>query len=391
MRIKNKIKSLKVAIVAGESSGDLLAAGLINEIKKRVPNASFYGIAGDKMAAAGCEVMYPSEKLAIMGLFEVLPHLRELLSIRKNLYQRIIDDKPDVFIGVDAPDFNLPLAKKLKAKNIKTMHYVSPSVWAWRQNRIHKIADSIDRMLTLFPFEANFYRKHRIDVRFVGHPLADMVPVNTDKSVARAQLEIPVDAMVLALLPGSRQAELNRLAKPFLEAAVLCCQKYPRLRVVTPLATDATHDQFTAQLNQLGSSLPIDVIRGRSHLAIQAADYVLVASGTATLEATLIARPMVVAYKLAPLTYWILKTFKILKVNEYSLPNLLAGARVVEELIQNQATPENMAAALIRLIENPEKVRELEGLFSDIYRTLKCNANEQAAEAVLELCEQKAV
>jgi len=337
--------------------------------------------------AAGCQVLYPAEKLAVMGLIEVLPHLREILSIRRSLYRTIIENKPDVFIGIDAPDFNLGLEKKLKAKGIKTIHYVSPSVWAWRQNRIKKIAKSIDLMLTLFPFEAEFYRRHRVDVRFVGHPLADMVPVNTDKEVARNKLNINTESLVLAILPGSRISEVKRLSRPFLTACALCCEKYPKLRLIAPLATDATHDLFVSELRQLELELPLQIVKGQSHLVIQAADFVLLASGTAALEATLISRPMVVAYKLSKITYWILKKFKMLKIDDYSLPNLLAGKRVVEELIQDQVTAEKLAAAIIRLIENPDKVRELEVLFSEIYRTLKCNASERAADAVLEICD----
>ena len=376
---------MKIAIVAGELSGDLLAAGLIKALRKRVPDAQFYGIAGPQMIAAGCEAWYKSESLSVMGLFEVLGHLREILAIRRTLFQRLKNDPPDLFIGVDAPDFNLGLELKLRSRGIKTVHYVSPSVWAWRRRRIKKIKKCVNRMLTLFPFEADFYQRHAVDVRFVGHPLADQVPVHPDKIAARQRLGLNPEGMYLALMPGSRIGEVQRLAEPFLKAASLCHEKYPKLQCLVPLASEAIRAHSARLFESYQAKLPLHLFSGQAHSVIEAADYVLVASGTATLEAMLYSRPMVVAYRLNRFTYWVYRLFKTIKVNRYSLPNLLAGQALVEELIQEQVTGENLAAAILRLIENPQRVLELEQLFTELYKTLKLDADEAAATAVLEV------
>ena len=371
--------------MAGEASGDLLAAGLITEIKSRHPDAEVIGIAGPKMIEAGCEARFPLEKLSVMGLVEVLKHLPELLRIRKHFYKELINNPPDVFVGVDAPDFNLPLEKKLKKKGIKTVHYVSPTVWAWREKRILKIHKSVDRMLTLFPFELDIYKRYRIDACFVGHPLADMVPVDIDPKKARYNLGLPEEVSLLAVLPGSRRSEVERLSESFLKAMVECQKKYPEMQFVVPLATDATREIFEAKVAQFAPDLTINIVSGQSRTVMEASDYVLLASGTATLEATLLAKPMVVAYKLSNFTWWMLKTFNMLKVDVFSLPNLLAGKKLVDELIQDQATPEAIASAVMRLIDNPERNREHKVIFTEIYKSLKCNANQKSADAVLDM------
>jgi len=376
---------MRIAIVAGEASGDLLAAGLITEIKRRHPDAEVFGIAGPRMIEAGCEARFPLEKLSVMGLVEVLRHLPELLGIRKKLLMQLLENPPDVFVGVDAPDFNLALEAKLKAAGIKTVHYVSPTVWAWREKRIHKIAKSVDRMLTLFPFELDIYKQYGIDAKFVGHPLADMVPVEIDQTRARYNLGLPEQDLLLAVLPGSRRSEVERLSEPFLKAMLECKRQYPKMNFVVPLATKATRLIFEKKQQMFAPTLPITVIDGQSRTAMEASDYVLLASGTATLEATLLAKPMVVAYKLSALTYWIMKTFKMLKVDVFSLPNLLAGENLVDELIQDEVTPEALTSAVMRLIDNPERNSRHKVVFTEIYKTLKCDANNQAADAVLEM------
>ncbi len=376
---------MRIAIVAGEASGDLLAAGLITEIKRRHPEAEIFGIAGPCMIEAGCEAWFPLEKLSVMGLVEVLRHLPELLAIRKKFLKQLLKNPPDVFVGVDAPDFNLALEAKLKQAGVKTVHYVSPTVWAWREKRILKIAKSVDRMLALFPFELDIYQQYGIDAKFVGHPLADMVPVEINPKRARYNLGLAEKNRLLAVLPGSRRSEVERLSEPFLKAMQECKRQYPDMNFVVPLATAATRDIFVKKQQQFAPNLAITILDGQSRSAMEAADFVLLASGTATLEATLLAKPMVVAYKLSGLTYWIMKTFKMLKIDVFSLPNLLAGEKLVDELIQDQVTAEALTSAVMRLIDNPERNSRHKIVFTEIYKTLKCDANVQAADAVLEM------
>ena len=307
------------------------------------------------------------------------------MAIRRAFFQRLKNDPPDLFIGVDAPEFNLGLELKLRSCGIKTVHYVSPSVWAWRKRRIKKIKKCVNRMLTLFPFEADFYQRHAVDVRFVGHPLADQVPVHPDKIAARLRLGLNPEGMYLALMPGSRIGEVKRLAEPFLQAASLCHEKYPKLQCLVPIASEAIRTQCANLFGAYQAKLPLHLFSGRSHSVIEAADYVLVASGTATLEAMLYSRPMVVAYRLNRFTYRLARLFRLIKVTMFSLPNLLAGQALVEELIQDQVTAENLAAGILRLIENPRRVLELEQLFTELYKTLKLDADEAAATAVMEV------
>jgi len=371
-------KPIVVALVAGESSGDILGAGLMQALRARHADIEFIGVGGPRMEAEGLKSYFPLERLAVMGLVEVLGRLPELLSRRKRLLRTLLDIRPDVFIGIDAPDFNLDLELKLRRAGIKTVHYVSPSVWAWRQKRVLKIRDGCDLMLTLFPFEAKFYDDHQVAVRFVGHPLADAIPLVADREAARAALNLPTEEYVVALMPGSRGGEVARLGSLFLDAAERLRQLRPGIRFVMPCASP----ERRAQLEQMlaGRDLPLTLIDGRSHDALAACDAVLIASGTATLEALLYKRPMVVAYRVAPLTFSILK--RMVKSSYVSLPNLLAQRLLVPELLQEAATPEAMAQLLSPLLEHGEVQTES---FDEIHRALRRDASSQAADAVLQL------
>jgi lipid-A-disaccharide synthase len=372
---------LRVALVAGEASGDILGAGLMQALKARHPQIEFIGVGGPLMQAEGLNAYFPMERLAVMGLVEVLGRLPELLLRRRRLIKTLIDAKPDVFIGIDAPDFNLGLELKLRRAGIKTVHYVSPSVWAWRQKRVLKIRDACDLMLCLFPFEAQFYDAHQVPVRFVGHPLADAIPQQADRAAAREALDLPQDCAVVALMPGSRGGEVARLGALFLDAAVRLRTLRPGIRFVLPCASPERRVQLEQML--VGRDLPLTLLDGRSHDALAACDAVLIASGTATLEALLYKRPMVVAYKVAPLTYRILK--RMVSSAYISLPNLLAERLLVPELIQDAATPEALAQALAPLLDDGEV--QTEG-FDVIHRALRRDASAQAAEAVLKLMGQ---
>ena len=368
---------LCVALVAGEASGDILGAGLMRALKARHPQVHFIGVGGPLMEAEGLSSYFPMERLAVMGLVEVLGRLRELLKRRKLLIQTLIEQKPDVFIGIDAPDFTLNIELKLRQAGIKTVHYVSPSVWAWRQKRVLKIREGCDLMLTLLPFEARFYEEKGVPVRFVGHTLADAIPLEADRAAARAELGLP-DGPLVALMPGSRGGEVGRLGGLFLDAAQRLRAMRPGVRFIIPCASP----ERRAQLEELlaGRDLPVTLLDGRSHQALAACDAVLIASGTATLEALLYKRPMVVAYRLAPLTYWILK--RMVKSPYISLPNLLAQRLLVPELLQDDATPEALALTLSPLIDGGEE--QTIG-FDQIHRTLRRDASNQAADAVLNL------
>ncbi|MDG1580145.1 lipid-A-disaccharide synthase [Pseudomonas sp. GOM6] len=370
--------TLRVALVAGEASGDILGAGLMQALKMRYPQVEFLGVGGPRMGAEGLVSKFPMERLAVMGLIEVLGRLRELLGRRKRLIAELIAAKPDVFIGIDAPDFNLTLELKLREAGIKTVHYVSPSVWAWRQKRVLKIRQACDLMLTLFPFEARFYLDHQVPVRFVGHPLANTIPLQADRAGAREALGMGLEDAVVALLPGSRGGEVARLGALFLDAAERLRALRPGVRFVLPCANAERRAQLEAML--VDRDLPLLLLDGRSHEALTACDAVLIASGTATLEALLHKRPMVVAYKVAPLTYRILK--HLVKSPYISLPNLLAERMLVPELIQDAATPDALAQALAPLLDNGAV--QTEG-FDTIHRALRQDASQQAADAVLKL------
>ncbi|MEK8079742.1 lipid-A-disaccharide synthase [Pseudomonas sp. XK-1] len=369
---------MRVALVAGEASGDILGAGLMQSLKARYPQVEFIGVGGPLMQAQGLNPYFPMERLSVMGLVEVLGRLPELLARRRKLVKTLIAAKPDVFIGIDAPDFNLGLELKLRRAGIKTVHYVSPSVWAWRQKRVLKIREACDLMLCLFPFEAQFYDAHQVPVRFVGHPLADTIPVMADRAAAREALDLPQDGAVVALMPGSRGGEVARLGSLFLDAAVRLRTLRPGIRFVLPCASPQRRVQLEQML--VGRDLPLTLLDGRSHEALAACDAVLIASGTATLEALLYKRPMVVAYKVAPMTYRILK--RLVTSDYISLPNLLAERLLVPEMIQDAATPEALAQLLAPLLNGGEV--QTEG-FDVIHRALRRDASVQAAEAVLQL------
>ncbi len=374
---------MRIGIVAGEASGDILAAGLIKAIKQQYPEAHFEGIAGPLMVEQGCQALYDMERLSVMGIVEILGRYRELLGIRNQLAQHFIDNPPDLFVGVDAPDFNLGLEKRLKQQGIPTVHYVSPSVWAWRQGRVKKIAESVDHILTLFPFEAKFYEQHQVPVTFVGHTLADMIPLVVDVDAARKSLDLPESKRIVALLPGSRGSEVSRLAEPFILTAQRCLEKHPDLHFVVPLVNEGTRALFVEALEQLAPELPVTIVDGQSRTVMAASEMVLLASGTATLEALLLKKPMVIAYKVNWLTAFLAR--RLLKVESVSLPNNLAGRKVVEEYLQERAEPELMAPALLQYLDNPHQAEALTRIFDGIHRDLRRDADQQAAKAVLEM------
>lgn len=380
---------MRIALVAGEASGDLLGAGLIAELRKRYPDAQFAGIGGDAMRAAGMDTWFDASELAVMGLSEVLRHLPRLLRLRRSLRARALAWKPDVFIGIDAPDFNLGVEKWLKKRGVRTVHYVSPSVWAWREKRAAKIGHSASRVLCLFPMEPAIYAKHRVDARFVGHPLADEMPIEPDRDATRAQLGLDPDRPVLALLPGSRVGEIERLGAIFLAAAKRVLDEVPNLQIVVPIPNTAANAAFKRALvahpdaDALRPSLRMLV--GNARRLMIASDVVLLASGTATLEAMLAKRPMVVAYRVAPLTYALVKGLGLLKVKNYSLPNVLAGERLVPELMQKDCTPAKLAAATLAMLRDDEAMARIEPRFRELHLQLRQDASARAADAIAEL------
>jgi lipid-A-disaccharide synthase len=378
---------LHVGIVAGEASGDNLAAGLIQAVRNRLPDTVFAGVAGPRMRAAGCHSLFPMEDLAVMGLVEVLKHLPRLLSIRKQLRRHFLENPPDIFIGVDAPDFNLGLEHALKHAGIPTLHYVSPSVWAWRKYRVRKIAASVDYMLTLFPFEERFYARQQMPARCVGHPLADLITDEVDQALARRHIALEHNGPVVALLPGSRVGEIQRMAADFLNAAVWCYQRRDDLHFVVPLASNECRLAFEKVLSTIATRLPLTLLNGQGLEAMAAANAVMLASGTATLECMLLKRPMVVAYRLSPVTFRIARM--LVTSRYYSLPNLLANRPLVKELIQHEVTPESLGSEILALIEDPQRAQSLAGIFSEIHHELRRDANKVAADTVLELVESR--
>ncbi|MCA0394219.1 MAG: lipid-A-disaccharide synthase [Proteobacteria bacterium] len=384
-------RRLRVGLVAGEASGDLLGAGLVEALRARFPEAEFAGIGGAAMRAAGVDTWHDASELAVMGLSEVLRHLPRLLSLRRQVRRRLLAWRPDVFIGIDAPDFNLGLERALKRRGLRTVHYVSPSVWAWRQGRAAKIGRSADRVLCLFPMEPPIYARHGVDARFVGHPMADAMPLNPDRRGARAALGIDDDGPVLAVLPGSRLGEIARLGAIFFEAAARVANGMPGLQVLIPAATPACGDAIRALLATAG--LPADrcqVLDGQARDAMVAADVVLLASGTATLEAMLAKRPMVVGYRIAPSTYRIVKALGLLKVDRFALPNVLAGTTIAPELMQDQCTPEALAAAIRGWFDDPAAVAALEPVYRDLHLALRRDASASAADAIAWLLQARA-
>jgi len=378
---------MRIGIVAGEASGDLLGSGLIAELKKLRPDLIFEGIAGPRMVEEGAKSLYPMDRLSVMGLAEVLGRYTELHRMRSNLIKHFCQSKIDVFIGIDAPDFNLGVEAKLHKAGIKTVQYVSPQVWAWRQYRVKKIVRSTDLMLTLLPFEARFYQEHQVPVKFVGHPLADLIPMNNDKAAARHLLNLPEGKKYIAILPGSRSNEIQYLGSRFLEIASWCYRQRNDLHFITPLPSQERRKQFEQCVTQHPSDLPITLIDGMSREVVSAADAVLLASGTAALETMLLKRPMVVAYRMSPLTYWIGR--KMVKLKHFSLPNLLLPEPMVPEFLQENVRPEQVGQALLEYLSDDDKVRDLTRRFEEVHAQLRCNASATSAAAVLELLDGK--
>lgn len=378
---------MRIALVAGEASGDLLGAGLVEALRQRFPGAEFAGVAGPKMRAAGVQAWEDSEALSVMGLAEVLRHLPRLLRLRRKLRKQLLAWRPDVFIGIDAPDFNLGLERALKQAGLRTVHYVSPSVWAWREGRAAKLGESADLVLCLFPMEPPIYERHGVAARFVGHPLAQAFEEHPDKGAARAALQVRNDAPVLALLPGSRSGEIRRLLPTFVQAVRLLGQEVPGLQVLVPAANARCRAQIAKHLE----SDPVQALRlidGRAHEAMVAADAVLLASGTAALEAMLAKRPMVVGYRISSLTYRLVMGLGLMRSNRYSLPNVLANEPIVPELMQQDCTPENLLAALRPLFLEPDPDSSLPSRFLGIHKRLHGpagGASQAAAEAIAEL------
>jgi lipid-A-disaccharide synthase len=374
---------LRVGLVAGEASGDTLGAAFISAFRQLAPDTKFFGVAGPKMQAAGCEVWEPAESLAVMGLFEVMRELPRLLRLLARLRRSFIAARPDVFVGIDAPDTNLRLARGLRAAGIPTVQYVSPQVWAWRQGRVHSIHESVDLVLCLLPFEKRFYDEQSVRAEFVGHPLADAIPLNVDRGVARATLNLALTATVVALLPGSRRGEVARLAVDFAATARWMAAQRPGLVFIAPMASEATREIFAETLQRDAPLVKVQLLDGLAQTALIAADVVLVASGTASLEAALCKRPMVVVYRLGAMTAWMLRHLNLVKSKFFAQPNLLADRRVVGEYFQGEIVPESIGAELLMWLDDTPRREELEREFMRVHADLRRDASARAAQAVL--------
>jgi lipid-A-disaccharide synthase len=381
--------ALRVAIVAGETSGDALGAALIASLRERVPAAQFLGVAGAAMRAAGCVPLADVHELSVMGLTEVVAHLPRLLRLRARLLREIIAWRPDVFIGIDYQQFNLGLARRLKARRFITVQYVSPQVWAWRPGRVTTMAQAYDLVLCLLPFEPPFYAAHALRARFVGHPLADQIPLYSDRAAARAALHLDPQGPVLALLPGSRETELRQLAAAFIEAAALLARSTPGLSIIAPMAGPVVRAAFERALAARPDAPAVRVLDGQSRLALSAADVALVASGTATLEALLCRCPMVVAYKFAALTAWVVRQLRLVRAVHFALPNLLAGEALVPEFLQEQVRGGALAGALEQTLHDTARRHHQQERFRAIHESLRCDGAALAADAVLELLRER--
>jgi lipid-A-disaccharide synthase len=380
---------LRVALVAGEASGDTLGAGLIQALRRHEPDAEFFGVAGPKMRAAGCEMWEPAESLAVMGLYDVLRELPRLWRLIAHLRASFIAARPDVFVGIDAPDTNLRLARKLHQAGIPTVQYVSPQVWAWRQGRVHTIHESVDLVLCLLPFERKFYEHQGVAAEFVGHPLADAIPLTVDRAAARAHLGLPAAGEIIALLPGSRRGEVTRLAADFARTAVWLAQHRPGIGFVAPMASATVREIFSRTLKRLAPQVEVKLIDGEAQAALIAADAALIASGTATLEAALCKRPMVVVYRTGPVTAFALRKLNLVKSKFFAQPNLLADRRVVGEYFQEQVDPPALGAELSMWLDDAGRRAKLEQEFVRLHVDLKRDASERAAQAIIGLLQRR--
>ena len=372
----------RIALIAGEASGDRLGASLIRSAKKLRPDLQFEGVAGPEMRKAGCACWVDSQELSVMGLFEIIRHLPRLWKIRREVEKRLLADPPDVLVGIDAPDFNLRVEQVAHRAGIPTVHYVCPSVWAWRQSRVNVLREACDLTMCLLPFEAEFLKRHKTPGEFVGHPLADEIPDIVDKGEARSKLEITADT-VIAMLPGSRESEVSRLGPLYAHTANWLADRGVDTEYVVPAATARLGEIFSADWQNLAPRRRVRIVTGRAHECIAASDIVLVASGTATLETMLLKRPMVVVYKMSALSYWTLKIFNLINVKHISLPNLLSAESLVPELIQEQAAPATTGREILDLLQSPERQKELVRRFESLHAQLKCSAADRAANAVL--------
>ena len=376
----------RIVIIAGETSGDQLGAGLIEAAKKQNPDIQFEGVAGPRMVAAGCKAWFSADRLAVMGLVEVLKHLRDILAARREVLDRILSDPPDLVIGIDAPDFNLPVEKKLRAAGIPTIHYVCPSVWAWREGRVKNIRAAADHVLCLLPFEPEFLARHNVSGEFVGHPLADEIPVPLVQSECRQRLGLS-GGPVLAVLPGSRMGEVEKLGAVFAETAARLAERIDGLQFVAAFANDRTRALFETHWAEHGPSTELHCFDDVREV-MGASDAALLASGTVSLEAMLVGCPMVVAYKVAPLSYWIARLLKLMKIEHFSLPNLLAGKALVRELIQGEANPAELSGAVFSLLDAQDKNQSLKNEFAQLQGVLRQSASEKSAAAVRRFTEE---
>lgn len=371
-------------LVAGEASGDNLGGPLIRALAESAQGSRFFGVAGPCMREAGCEAWYPSDALAVMGLAEIVRHLPRLLRLRRDLLGRLTETRPDAFIGIDSPEFNLRIAAALKRRGIPAVQYVSPQVWAWRQGRVRTIGAAVDLVLCVLPFETSFYAAHDVRAVFVGHPLADRIPLDSDALSARAALGIAAGGPVIAVLPGSRGGEVKRLGPPFAATISWLHARRPDVTFVAPMANEAARSGFMQALVDHAPGAPVLLVDGRAQDVLTACDAALVASGTATLETALVKRPMVVAYRVAPLTAQLLRGFRLVKTTHFSQPNLLAGRALVPEFFQEDVRAEVLGPALLGQLERPDRA-ELMAAYMEIHRTLRCDASHRAADAILEL------
>lgn len=374
-----------IGIIANEPSGDQLGAAVVQALRERLPQARFIGVAGPRMLDQGCETLLPMEKLSVMGLVEVVKVLPQLLATRRRLIRQLIALRPAVVIGIDAPDFNLGLERRLRERGIKTVHLVSPTVWAWRPGRVKTIRKAVDLLLSIFPFEAPFLRKHDVPVQYIGHPLADSFPMEVDQKQARRQLGLPLDQPIIAVLPGSRAGEIARNAVPFINTADWCHQRRPEIRFVAPMVNPTLQARFKAQVDAHAPALPITIVDGNSRLVLAAADCVLTASGTATLEGLLSKRAMVVGYRINPLTYRLVKWLDLIKVPHAAMANLLVGRELAPEFLQHRCRPSLMGPALIALLEDAEQRAQIAEAYHRVHLQLRRDAASSAAQAIIGL------